>query len=74
MGLLLAVIEEGRRCAVELLASRPMMSVAEPHLARVAWCVSLRISAPRFGLTSLYYPSRRQPTPAFVIRVKALRY
>jgi len=31
------------------------------------WC-------PTFGGYHLYYPSRRQPTPAFALLVEALRY
>ena len=39
------------------------------HLVRVleGWC-------PRFAGYHLYYPSRRQPAPAFLLVVKALRF
>ncbi len=42
--------------------------VAKGHLIRVLedWC-------PRFSGYHLYYPSRRQPTPAFAVLVDALR-
>jgi DNA-binding transcriptional LysR family regulator len=48
--------------------------LAQPHLARGRlkrvledWCL------PYWGY-HLYYPSRRQPTPAFALLVDALRY
>lgn len=43
--------------------------LAAGHLLRVLadWC-------PAFSGYHLYYPSRRQPTPAFVLLVNALRY
>ena len=43
--------------------------VAEGRLARVLadWC-------PAFSGYHLYYPSRRQPTPAFALLVDALHY
>ena len=44
-------------------------NVAEGRLIRVLadWC-------PSFSGYHLYYPSRRQPTPAFALLVDALRY
>ena len=43
--------------------------LAEGRLVRVLddWC-------PPFSGYHLYYPSRRQPTPAFALLVDALRY
>jgi DNA-binding transcriptional LysR family regulator len=43
--------------------------LAEGRLIRVLedWC-------PRFSGHHLYYPSRRQPAPAFAVLVDALRY
>jgi DNA-binding transcriptional LysR family regulator len=43
--------------------------LAEGRLVRVLtdWC-------PRYSGYHLYYPSRRQPTPAFALLVEALRY
>ena len=48
--------------------------LAQPHLAKGRlkrvledWCSS-------FSGYHLYYPSRRQPTPAFALLVEALRY
>jgi DNA-binding transcriptional LysR family regulator len=43
--------------------------VKEGRLIRVLadWC-------PAFSGYHLYYPSRRQPTPAFALLVEALRY
>jgi len=46
-----------------------MRYVADGRLIRVLtdWC-------PSFSGYHLYYPSRRQPTPAFALLVDALRY
>jgi DNA-binding transcriptional LysR family regulator len=43
--------------------------IADGRLIRVLadWC-------PPFSGYDLYYPSRRQPTPAFAVLVDALRY
>lgn len=43
--------------------------IQEGRLVRVLedWC-------PKYAGYHLYYPSRRQPTPAFVLLVEALRY
>ncbi len=43
--------------------------IADGHLIRVLadWC-------PCYPGYHLYYPSRRQPTPAFALLVNALRY
>ena len=43
--------------------------LADGRLVRVLddWC-------PPFAGYHLYYPSRRQPTPAFALLVEALRY
>jgi DNA-binding transcriptional LysR family regulator len=48
-------------------ATRPHL--ADGRLVRVLsdWC-------PKFSGYHLYYPSRRQPTPAFAAVVDALRY
>ena len=45
------------------------MPLAEGRLVRVLedWC-------PPFSGYFLYYPSRRQPTPAFAVLVETLRY
>jgi DNA-binding transcriptional LysR family regulator len=52
-----------------LLEDRVQTCLADGRLARVLadWC-------PPFSGYHLYYPSRRQPTPAFALLVDALRY
>ena len=52
-----------------LLEDRVHACLADGRLVRVLadWC-------PPFSGYHLYYPSRRQPTPAFVLLVDALRY
>ena len=65
-------IERGAgRAAASLICRRIVVRthVAEGRLNRVLadWC------APFSGY-HLYYPSRRQPTPAFALLVDALRY
>jgi DNA-binding transcriptional LysR family regulator len=48
---------------------RVRQPIADGRLVRVLadWC-------PPFPGYHLYYPSRRQPTPAFTLLVEALRY
>jgi DNA-binding transcriptional LysR family regulator len=48
--------------------------VAQPHLARGRLKRVLEDWCPPFSGYHLYYPSRRQPTPAFALLVDALRY
>ncbi len=48
--------------------------VAEPHLAKGRLKRVLADWCPPFYGYHLHYPSRRQPTPAFVVVVEALRY
>jgi DNA-binding transcriptional LysR family regulator len=52
-----------------LLEDRVQACLADGRLVRVLtdWC-------PPFSGYHLYYPSRRQPTPAFALLVEALRY
>lgn len=52
-----------------VMEDRVVRQLAEGRLVRVLedWC-------PPFTGYHLYYPSRRQPTPAFAILVEALRY
>jgi len=52
-----------------LLEDRVQACLADGRLVRVLadWC-------PPFSGYHLYYPSRRQPTPAFALLVDALRY
>ena len=52
-----------------LLEDRVQACLADERLVRVLadWC-------PPFSGYHLYYPSRRQPTPAFALLVDALRY
>jgi DNA-binding transcriptional LysR family regulator len=52
-----------------LLEDRVQACLADGRLIRVLtdWC-------PPFSGYHLYYPSRRQPTPAFALLVDALRY
>jgi DNA-binding transcriptional LysR family regulator len=52
-----------------LLEDMVHADVAEGRLTRVLvdWC-------PPFSGYHLYYPSRRQPTPAFALLVKELRF
>jgi DNA-binding transcriptional LysR family regulator len=52
-----------------VIEDRAARHVASGHLVRVLadWC-------PPFPGYHLYYPSRRQPTPAFALLVNALRY
>jgi DNA-binding transcriptional LysR family regulator len=48
--------------------------LAQPHLARGRLKRVLEDWCPPFSGYHLYYPSRRQPTPAFALLVDALRY
>ncbi len=48
--------------------------LAQPHLARRRLKRVLEDWCPPFSGYHLYYPSRRQPTPAFALLVDALRY
>ena len=48
--------------------------VAEPHLAKGCLVRVLADWCPPFSGYHLYYPSRRQATPAFALLVEALRY
>lgn len=48
--------------------------LAQPHLARGRLKRVLEEWCPHWSGYHLYYPSRRQPTPAFVLLVDALRY
>ena len=46
---------------------QPLVEVGRLVRALADWC-------PPFAGYHLYYPSRRQPTPAFTVFVEALRY
>jgi DNA-binding transcriptional LysR family regulator len=48
--------------------------VAQPHLAKGRLKRVLEDWCPPYSGYHLYYPSRRQPTPAFALLVDALRY
>ena len=48
--------------------------VAQPHLAKRRLKRVLEDWCPPYSGYHLYYPSRRQPTPAFALLVEALRY
>jgi DNA-binding transcriptional LysR family regulator len=48
--------------------------VAQPHLAKGRLKRVLEEWCPPYPGYHLYYPSRRQSTPAFALLVKALRY
>jgi DNA-binding transcriptional LysR family regulator len=48
--------------------------LARPHLAKGRLKRVLEDWSPPFSGYHLYYPSRRQPTPAFMLLVEALRY
>jgi DNA-binding transcriptional LysR family regulator len=48
--------------------------VAQPHLAKRRLKRVLDDWCPPYSGYHLYYPSRRQPTPAFALLVEALRY
>ena len=48
--------------------------LAQPHLAKGRLNRLLEDWCPPFSGYHLYYPSRRQPTPAFALLVDALRY
>jgi DNA-binding transcriptional LysR family regulator len=48
--------------------------VAEPHLAKGRLKRVLADWCPPYAGYHLYYPSRRQTTPAFTLLVGALRY
>ena len=48
--------------------------LAEPHLAEGRLTRVLEDWCPPFSGYHLYYPSRRQPTPAFALLLDALRY
>jgi DNA-binding transcriptional LysR family regulator len=48
--------------------------VAQPHIARGALIRALEDWCAPFSGYHLYYPSRRQSSPAFVLLVDALRY
>ncbi len=48
--------------------------VAEPHLAKGRLKRVLEDWCPPYAGYHLYYPSRRQPVPAFALLVEALRY
>src|SRR6266496_807047 len=48
--------------------------VARPHLAKGRLKRVLEDWCPPYAGYHLYYPSRRQPTPAFALLVEALRY
>jgi DNA-binding transcriptional LysR family regulator len=52
-----------------VMEDQALPAIADGHLERVLedWC-------PQFAGYHLYYPSRRQPTPAFSLLVEALRY
>lgn len=49
-------------------------SAAQPHMAEGSLIQVLADWCPPFSGYHLYYPSRRQPTPAFALVVEALRY
>jgi DNA-binding transcriptional LysR family regulator len=48
--------------------------LAQPHLAKGRLKRALEDWCPPYSGYHLYYPSRRQPTPAFALLVEALRY
>jgi DNA-binding transcriptional LysR family regulator len=48
--------------------------VAQPHLTKGRLKRVLEDWCPAYSGYHLYYPSRRQPTPAFALLVEALRY
>jgi DNA-binding transcriptional LysR family regulator len=48
--------------------------VAQPHVARGRLTRVLEDWCPHYSGYHLYYPSRRQPTPAFALLVETLRY
>ena len=48
--------------------------LAQPHLAKGRLKRVLEDWCPAYSGHHLYYPSRRQPTPAFALLVEALRY
>jgi DNA-binding transcriptional LysR family regulator len=48
--------------------------IVQPHLATGALVRVLTAWCPPYPGYHLYYPSRRQPTPAFVLLVDALRH
>lgn len=48
--------------------------LAQPHLAKGRLKRVLEDWCPPFSGYQLYYPSRRQLTPAFALLVEALRY
>src|SRR5216683_1089415 len=48
--------------------------VAQPHIAKGRLKRVLEDWCPAYSGYHLYYPSRRQPTPAFALLVEALRY
>lgn len=49
-------------------------AVVQPHLASGALEAVLTKFSPPFAGYHLYYPSRRQPTPAFALLVERLRW
>ncbi|RZJ96324.1 MAG: LysR family transcriptional regulator, partial [Brevundimonas sp.] len=51
-----------------------MEDQAAPHIAAGRLLPVLEDWSPPFGGYHLYYPSRRQPTPAFALLVEALRW
>jgi DNA-binding transcriptional LysR family regulator len=48
--------------------------LAQPHLTKGRLKRVLEDWCPPYSGYHLYYPSRRQPTPAFALLVDALRY
>jgi len=48
--------------------------VAQPHLAKGRLKRVIEDWCPAYSSYHLYYPSRRQSTPAFALLVEALRY
>ena len=48
--------------------------MAQPHIARGRLKRVLEDWCPPYSGYHLYYPSRRQHTPAFALLVEALRY
>jgi DNA-binding transcriptional LysR family regulator len=58
-----------RLCLAYLTEGHAQPHVSQGKLVRVLadWC-------PPFAGYHLYYPSRRQPSPAFTVLVEALRY
>ena len=48
--------------------------LAQPYLAKGRLKRVLEDWCPPYSGYHLYYPSRRQPTPAFTLLVEALRY